>query len=121
MEGLARLQRHGVECNRISGVIPKAYQVAVERKNVGVRRVLDSELGHAVIKRSHYTRRDRPTGCGFVAERWRINPAIDVASTVIANMKCMHHAIAVKGMIAILGLKNGVRAITIVSAAQIAR
>ena len=119
MEGFARLQRHWVECNRISRIIPKAHQVAVERKNIGVRRVLDSELRYAVIKRSHHTRRDRFTCFGFVGEGWGINPSIHVARTVIADMKRMHHAIAVKWVIAILWLEYGVCAIAVVRTAQI--
>ena len=120
MEGLARLQGYGIERNRIPRVVPKAHQVAVERKNIGIRRVLDSELGNAVIKRSHHTRRDRFTFFGFVGEGWGINPSIHVARTVIADMKRMHHAIAIKGVIAILWLEYGVCAIAVVRTAQIA-
>ena len=120
MEGLARLQGYGIERNRIPRVVPKAHQVAVKRKNIGVRRVFNAKLGNAVIKGAHNARRHRLSCCSFVAKCWGINPSIDVARTVIANMKRMHHAIAVKRVIAILWLEYRVRAIAVVGTAQIA-
>ena len=120
MKCLAGLQGHGIECNRIPRVVPKAHQITVEREYIGVRRVLDSKLGNAVVKRPHHTRRHGLPCCSFVAKCWGINPSIDVARTVIANMKRMHHAIAVKRVIAIFWLEYRVRAIAVVGTAQIA-
>ena len=108
-----------MEAVGVAGVVPQGNQLIAVVQEIRVGGVLDAEGRDGIVEGPHHAGRDGLAALLLICEGVGLRPAVAIACLAVAKVHAVHHAVAIEGVVAILRLVNGVRAVAEVGAVQV--